>query len=167
MNFRQQLHEAYEAGYQSALSENAIRKLAARAAEYFDVPKITLGKELKDYLRSLGLLKRNKTSETKGINIKRGETERYLGTNKDVKNPFYTRSGRTKSPKSIERRRLRYDRARLEPLPDLELERQYQALLDASDVVGEVDLTNIPMTRENMELIRYILARKSGTLDAP
>ena len=47
------LKEAYEAGHKSALSENVIKKLAARAAEYFDVPKITLGQELEDYLRSL------------------------------------------------------------------------------------------------------------------
>jgi len=40
-------------------------------------------------------------------------------------------------------------------------------MLDASGVVGEVDLTNLPLTPENMELIRYILARKSGTLDNP
>lgn len=167
---RQLIKEAYKEGYESALNENAIRKLADRAAEYFDVPKITLGQELRDYLKSLNLLKRRpgtKTGVTKGIKVKTGGTATYLGTNKDVMNPFYRRKGRPKSPKTLDRRKLAYDRARLQPLPDLELERQYQAMLDASDVVGEVDLTNIPMTRENMELIRYILARKSGTLDAP
>ena len=169
MNFRQQLQEAYESGYKSAMNENAIRKLAKAAAEYFDVPKITLGQELRDYLLSLNLLKRSTggTGVSQGINVKRGGTATYLGTNNDIKNPFFRRKGRPLTPKTLERRKLAFDRARLQPLPDLELERQYQAMLDASDVVGEVDLTNIPMTRENMELIRYILARKSGTLDAP
>ena len=161
------LKEAYEAGHKSALSENAIRKLAARAAEYFDIPKITLGKDLRDYLQSLGLLKRSKTGTTKGVNVKRGETERYIGSNKDIVNPFYSRPGRPKSPKSSKATKLAYDRARLQPLPDASLEQKYQDMLDASDIVGEVDLTNIPLTPENMELIRYILARKSGTLDAP
>ena len=52
---RKELREAYEAGYKSGLNENAVKRLAARAAEYFDVPKITLGQELRDYLKSLGL----------------------------------------------------------------------------------------------------------------
>ena len=105
---RKELREAYEAGYKSGLNENAVKRLAARAAEYFDVPKITLGQELRDYLKSLGLLKRSKTGGTKGINIKRGETERYLGTNKDVMNPFYRRADRPTSPKTLERRRLAF-----------------------------------------------------------
>ena len=161
---RQKLREAYQSGYESGLNENAIRKLAAKAAEYFDIPTITLGKDLRDYLQSLGLLKRSKTGTTKGVNVKRGETERYIGSNKDIVNPFYSRPGRPKSPKSSKATKLAYDRARLQPLPDPSLEQKYQDMLDASDVVGEVDLTNIPLTPENMELIRYILARKSGDI---
>ena len=163
---KMRLKEAYEAGHKSALSENAIRKLAARAAEYFDIPKITLGKELEDYLRSLNLLKRSKSGTTKGVNVKR--QQKYLGTAKDFKNPLYRRQrDQQLTQKTIDRRKLAYDRAKLQPLPDPSLEQKYQDMLANSDVVGEVDLTNLPLTPENMELIRYILARKSGILNNP
>ena len=169
------LKEAYEAGHKSALNENVIKKLAARAAEYFDVPKITLGQELEDYLRSLNLLKAtsvrkaNRKYPSKAPpSLKIRRQQKYLGTAKDFVNPLYRRrSDQQLTQKTLDRRKLAYDRARLQPLPDPSLEQKYQDMLAASDVVGEVDLTNLPLTPENMELIRYILARRSGTLDNP
>jgi len=169
------LKEAYEAGHKSALNENAVKRLAAKAAEYFDVPKITLGHELRDYLDSLNLLKPGSVPKvrpkfgyrgTPSLKIKR--QQKYLGTAKDFVNPLYRRrSDQQLTQKTLDRRKLAYDRARLQPLPDPSLEQKYQDMLAASDVVGEVDLTNLPLTPENMELIRYILARRSGTLDNP
>ena len=169
------LKEAYEAGHKSALSENAIRKLAARAAEYFDIPKILDPIEVRKYLQSLGLLKatgikggKSADTGTPDLKIKRGKSAKYLDTDKDILNPFYRRTRQDElSQKTLDRRKLAYDRARLQPLPDPSLEQKYQDMLANSDVVGEVDLTNLPLTPENMELIRYILARKSGILNDP
>jgi len=120
VNFRQQLQEAYESGYKSAMNENAIRKLAKAAAEYFDVPKITLGQELKDYLNSLDLLVPRSVATPK---IQTKKQQKYLGTTKDFANPFFRRNRDERLlKKTLDRRRAAFDRARLQPLPDPRLE---------------------------------------------
>ena len=137
---RQQLREAYQSGYESGMNEgiggDTFRKLADKAAEYFDIPKILDPTEVRNYLRSVGLLANRRIKSGKYSQAKNyiRPTQHYINdplynpnvdasaikslTQRDpsrLKNPFF----REKDPamiknlaKNIEKNKAAYDEAK-------------------------------------------------------
>ena len=137
---RQQLREEYQKGYRSVMNEgiggDTFRKLADKAAEYFNIPKILDPKEVRDYLKSVNLLADRKLKSGKYSQAKNyiRPTQQYINdplynanidasvikslSQRDpsrLKNPFF----REKAPDmlknlstNIEKRKRAYDEAK-------------------------------------------------------